>query len=77
MPESRNRQGHVYQKHAAIPAKQRVKGRIIWAILFAVFGALIAYFAVGKNYLVLSLATVLAALVGFAIGKSMEKDAKT
>jgi hypothetical protein len=75
MPESRNRHGHAYQKPAAIPAKQRVKGRLIWAILFAVFGIIIAFFAAGANYIVLSLAAVLSAIVGFVIGKSMEQDA--
>ncbi|MDB5205967.1 MAG: hypothetical protein JWR72_1042 [Flavisolibacter sp.] len=76
MPESRNRPGHDYQKRAAIPAKQRVKGRIIWAILFAVFGVIIAFFSVGENYLVLSLAVILSAIIGYVIGKSMEQDAK-
>lgn len=75
MPESRNRSGHAYQKRAAIPAKQRVKGRIIWAILFAVFGVIIAFFAVGENYIILSLAALLSAILGYVIGKSMEQDA--
>ena len=75
MPESRNRHGHSYRKPAAIPAKQRVKGRLIWAILFAVFGVIIAFFSVGENYIVLSLAAVISAILGFVIGKSMEQDA--
>lgn len=75
MPESRNRPGHPYQAPADIPSNQRVKGRIMWAILFAIFGALIAYFSVGENYLILGLVAVVAALLGFVIGKAMEKDA--
>jgi hypothetical protein len=75
MPQSRNRAGHAYQKPAAIPAKQRVKGRVIWAILFAVFGGIIAFFAAGQNYLVLSLAVIISSIVGFMVGKKMEQDA--
>ena len=75
MPESRNRPGHPYQAPADIPSSQRVKGRIMWAILFAVFASLIAFFSVGENYLVLALVAAGAALLGFVIGKAMEKDA--
>jgi multisubunit Na+/H+ antiporter MnhG subunit len=74
MPQSRNRSGHAYQKRAAIPAKQRVKGRLIWAILFAVFGVIIAFFSAGENYLVLFFAAILSAILGYVIGKSMEQD---
>ena len=73
MPESRKRPGHPYQKPADIPARQRVKGKIMWAILFSVFGLLIAYFAVGANYLVLIVVTLVAGIIGYIIGKKMEK----
>jgi hypothetical protein len=74
MPESRKRPGHSYHKVADIPAKQRAKGRVIWAILFGVFGLLIALFAAGNNYIVLAIATIISAIIGYAIGKKMEKD---
>jgi len=73
MPESRKRPGHQYQKPADIPASQRVKGKIIWALLFGVFGLLIAYFTAGSNYIILIAATVAAAAIGYFIGKKMEK----
>jgi hypothetical protein len=76
MPQSRNRPGHPHHKQAAIPSRQRVKGRVIWAILFAVFALLIAYFAAGENYLVLFLGAVVGAAVGYVVGKNMEKDAR-
>lgn len=76
MPRSRQRQGHDYQKPADIPASQRVKGRVFWAILFAVFGLGIAYFAAGDNWLVLLIGAALGAVIGYYAGKSMEKDAK-
>jgi hypothetical protein len=74
MPESRKRPGHSYQRKADIPAKQRVKGPVIWAILLGVFGLLIALFAVGNNYIVLVTATILSAIIGYIIGQKMEKD---
>ena len=73
MPESRKRPGHPYQKPADIPARQRVKGRIMWALLFCVFGLLISYFAAGADYKILTVATLVAGIIGFFIGKKMEK----
>jgi uncharacterized membrane protein YfcA len=73
MPESRKRPGHPYQKPADIPARQRVKGKIMWAILFCVFGFLISYFAAGVNYIILTVATLVAGIIGYFIGKKMEK----
>lgn len=76
MPESRKRPGHhEHQTPADIPASQRVKGRAIWAILCAVFAFLIAYFGVGENWTVLVIVTILGALIGYAIGRAMEKQA--
>lgn len=75
MPESRNRPGHQYQKKADIPAKQRVKGRVIWAILFAIFAVLIVLFAAGLHYIFLLIAAVMGGIIGFIIGKKMEIDA--
>ena len=75
MPESRNRPGHPHQKKADIPAKQRVKGRVIWAILFATFGLLIAVFSTGENYAVWGIVAGVAAIIGYVVGKNMEQDA--
>jgi membrane associated rhomboid family serine protease len=76
MPNSRKRPGH-HQHHepSAVPAKQRTKGRTIWAILFAVFGFGIAFFAAGDNPVVLIIAALVGAVVGYVIGKNMEQDA--
>lgn len=75
MPQSRNRPGHPYQKPAAIPASQRVRGRIFWAILMAVFGLGIAFFAAGDKWVALLTGAVIGALIGYFAGKSMEQDA--
>jgi len=76
MPQSRKRPGHhEYKKAADIPKSQRVKGRVIVAILGAVFATLITYFGAGDNYIYLLVAAVLGAVIGYAIGKAMEKEA--
>lgn len=74
MPQSRKRHGHKYQKPSDIPASQRTKGRIIWAILFAVFGVVLAFFAT-DNYIVLIVAALVAGLIGYTVGKNMEQAA--
>ena len=76
MPESRKRKGHPFKKPSDIPASQRTKGRIVWAILISVFSFLIALFAAGLNYTVLSIVLVAGALIGYFIGKTMEQQSK-
>ncbi len=76
MPLSRKRAGnHQYKPQADIPASQRVKGRVMWAILCAIFAFLFAWFGAGENYIILSLATLSGAVLGYIIGKAMEQDA--
>lgn len=48
----------------------------MWAILFAIFGFGIAFFATGTNWPVLLVAALAGACIGYFAGKSMEKDAK-
>lgn len=77
MPQSRNRAGHQYQKPSSVPARQRVRGRIIWAILFAIFAGLIALFAAGESYVALAIGVIVGGAVGYVVGKKMERDAKS
>ena len=73
MPQSRKRPGHhEFKKTADIPSSQRTNGKFIWALLFGIFGFLLTYFASGLNYSILIIATVIAAVLGFIIGRSME-----
>lgn len=76
MPQSRKRKGHPFQKRSDIPSGQRTKGRTLWAILIGVFSLLIALFAVGLNYFVLTTVLIAGALVGYLIGKSMEQQSR-
>lgn len=76
MPESRKRPGHKYQKPADIPASQRMKGRIICAILFTVFGLLIAYFADNRLFS-LAIGAILGGIAGYFLGLKMEKGKAT
>lgn len=75
MPESRKRPGHHFQKPSDVPAKQRAKGHTLLSILFAVFGLIIAFFAAGDNMIVLIIAAAVGAVVGYMVGRTMEKDA--
>lgn len=76
MPKSRHRHGHQFQKPAAVPTSQRVKGRVIWTILFAVFGLAIVYFASEGSWIVILIGGLVGALIGYFAGRSMEEDAK-
>jgi uncharacterized protein YcfJ len=77
MPESRKRPGHhVHHTPSAAPAGPRTKGRIMWAILLGVFGLMVAFFAGGANYIALAAGAVIGGLIGYAIGKSMETEAR-
>lgn len=75
MPESRKRPGHQYQKPADIPASQRVRGRVIWALLFGAFGLLIAFFII-DTWVSLLIGALLGAIIGYYTGKAMEREAK-
>jgi uncharacterized membrane protein YfcA len=75
MAESRKRHGHhPHHKPADIPARQRTTGSFLWALLFAVFGLLIAFFAAGVNYIALVIGVLVSGAIGYYIGKKMEED---
>ena len=77
MPQSRKRPGHhEHHQPSSIPSKQRTKGRTILAILFAVFAGVMSFFAAGDNYVVLIIAVLAGAVIGYVVGKNMEQAAK-
>lgn len=73
MAENKKPHGEPFPKHADVPYHQRIKGKIMWAILFGIFGLLISYFAAGPKYMILTAGTLVAAIIGYFIGKKMEK----
>lgn len=75
MAQKRKHHHHATPKHIDIPASQRTKGRIIWAILFAVFAVIIGFFAAGDSWIALVIAAILGAVLGYAVGKNMEQAA--
>ncbi len=75
MAHKRKHHHHATPKHTDIPASQRTKGRIIWAILFAVFAVIIGFFAAGDSWIALVIAAILGGLLGYAVGKNMEQAA--
>ena len=75
MPNSRKRAGHhEYRQPSAIPARQRTKGRIVWALLGAVFGFLIALFASSEGYTAPVIGAIAGGFLGYLIGRYMEKE---
>ena len=77
MPRSRKRPGHhKHHESSVIPAKQRVKGRIVWGILFSVFGLIFSFFSTSADDTSLIIGAVVGFLVGYFIGLKMEKDAQ-
>ena len=75
MAQSRKRSGHhPHQKSSAVHARQRTNGRIVWALLFGVFGLLMAFFASDGYYVYLVIGAVLGCLLGYYIGRRMEED---
>ena len=52
------------------------KGTVVWAVLFGVFGLLIAFFAAGANYIALALGLLGGAAIGYLVGKRMEAEAR-
>ena len=75
MPQSRKRPGHnEHVEPSAIPASQRTRGRIVWAVLFAIFALVAVYFVLPDNTYALIGAAVAGAVIGYFAGKRMEKD---
>ncbi len=74
MATSRKRHGHQHHKQANLPARQRATGSMLWGLLFAVFGLLIAFFAAGVNYIALVIGVLVSGAIGYYIGKKMEED---
>lgn len=74
MPQSRKRHGHHYQKPAVVPARQRTRGKIVWSILFAVFGMVIAFFASDQNIAALVIGAIIGGTLGYFVGNSLDHE---
>jgi hypothetical protein len=75
MAQKRKHHHHPTPKHIDIPPAQRTRGRIIWAILFAVFAVILTFFAAGDSWIALAIAAIIGGLIGYAVGKNMEQAA--
>ena len=76
MPQSRKRPIHQDQKTPhSLSSRQRSRAKVIWAILFGVFGLLISMFATMDNYTVWIIGAIIGGALGFVIGKNLENQA--
>lgn len=78
MPNSRKRKGHHqhHQDEMRTASKQKTSGHLIWSLLIAIFAMVIGWFAAGTNIVVLVICGVAGAVLGYLIGKNMEKALK-
>ncbi len=76
MPNSRKRHGHPYKKPSEVPASQRTTGHFLWAVLIGAFAAIITFFAAGSNYIAIAIAAIIGGVIGYYIGKNMEKNVR-
>ncbi|SHG31492.1 hypothetical protein SAMN05444008_12547 [Cnuella takakiae] len=75
MAQSRKRAGRPAKHTADIPTSQRTSGHLMWALLVAVFGAMIGYFASGGSITGATAGLLAGGALGWYLGTKMEKDA--
>lgn len=79
MPNSKKRKGHHphHPQNALSSApKQKASGHLIWSVMIGLFAVLIGWMAAGSNWIVLGLCAIAGAIVGYFVGKSMERTMK-
>ena len=77
MAESRKRKDSNQIRRADIPSSQRTTGHLLWALLVGVFGLMIAYFATSGGWTALITGAAIGAVVGWLLGRKMERDSKS
>lgn len=79
MPNSKKRKGHHPhhpQGHLSTAPKQKTSGHLILSVLIGLFAVLIGWMAAGDNWIVLAVCAVAGAVIGYFVGKSMERTLK-
>jgi uncharacterized membrane protein len=79
MPSSKHRRKHPHQTKANHPhaeSKPKKSAAFFMAIIFGVFGALIALTATSGNIIWMLAGGVIGAIAGYVSGKSIDKSAK-
>jgi uncharacterized membrane protein YsdA (DUF1294 family) len=76
MPANKKPANRTSAQRPDIPASQRTSGHLLWALLFGVFGVLLALFASGGSIAALLTGALAGGTIGYLLGKKMERDAK-
>jgi uncharacterized membrane protein YqgA involved in biofilm formation len=77
MPTSRHRKKHKHQQHPnPVHTKRRGSAASIMAIVGAIVGLAVTYLASNANLIWVVIITILGAIIGFLIGKTLDKAAQ-
>ena len=77
MPTSRHRKKHKQQQHPTpVHAKRRGSAASVMAIAGAIVGLAVTYLASNANLIWVVIITILGAIIGFLIGKTLDKAAQ-
>lgn len=77
MPTSRHRKKHKQQQHPTrVHTKRRGSAASVMAIAGAIVGLAVTYLASNANLIWVVIITILGAIIGFLIGKTLDKAAQ-
>ncbi|HEX6334796.1 MAG TPA: hypothetical protein VFZ78_11255 [Flavisolibacter sp.] len=74
MAQTRKKHPKAPPRNPGREARQKTRGRIIWALLFAIFGFTIGVVSTEDNYFVPALALVAGAVAGYFVGRAIDRD---
>lgn len=79
MPQSRNRPKHHHHQHHPVhthhtPAKAKRSAAFVVSVVAAILGLAVAYFTQGPDIFWMIVGTAAGAVIGYLVGRSMDKS---